>query len=229
MDSRHSGFESSFLDFERGIRVGHLEPHQRITQILKRNLQRRFKQDFVVDRFGRGVYWQWICFLPRANRSVKPISNRRNFASSKFFIMVDRAQQLFKTGLQVERGFLEPPPQWESCRLADDWDWNQLIARLEGPLYQRIRRFCRTERFHIFAGSWDSPHEYSPGQFPSRGQLVEALVGIAPGEWSAFQLYYPMKKEEVERTPGDEMVEAIMAIFCELTPIMNEIMSVRLD
>ena len=65
-------FRREWIDFERGIRVGNLEPHERITQILKFHLEQRYQTSFVMDRWGRGVYWQWICWLPRANREAKP-------------------------------------------------------------------------------------------------------------------------------------------------------------
>ena len=58
MATRLDGFRPEFLDFQKGIRVGHLEPHQRITQILKLSLQTLYREDFVIDRWGRGVYWQ---------------------------------------------------------------------------------------------------------------------------------------------------------------------------
>ena len=37
------------------------------------------KPSSVTDRWGRGVYWQWICWLPRANRQAKPVSHDVNF------------------------------------------------------------------------------------------------------------------------------------------------------
>ena len=54
------GFRPEFLDFERGIHVGNLEENQRITRILKLALEARYGQPFVTERWGRGVYWQWI-------------------------------------------------------------------------------------------------------------------------------------------------------------------------
>ncbi|MBI3950356.1 MAG: hypothetical protein HY314_07875 [Acidobacteria bacterium] len=51
---------TEYLDFDRGIRVGNLEPHERITRILKIALESGFGQSFVTVRWGRGVYWQWI-------------------------------------------------------------------------------------------------------------------------------------------------------------------------
>ncbi len=95
------GFRPEFLDFRRGIRVGNLEENERITRILKLALESRYEQPFVTERWGRGVYWQWIGYLPRANRAAKPISGNVSFGCSKFFLMVDTDEQLFKCGMQV--------------------------------------------------------------------------------------------------------------------------------
>ena len=119
------GFRPEFLDFRRGIRVGNLEPQERITRILKLALESRYRQPFVTDRWGRGVYWQWICFLPRANRLAKPESNHINFGCAKFFLMVDTDERLFKCGMQVERGYLRAPRGFPQCRLRPDWDWHR--------------------------------------------------------------------------------------------------------
>ena len=85
-------FRLQWIDFEKGIRVGNLEPHERITQILKYGLEQRHAVKFVTDRWGRGVYWQWICWLPRPNREAKPISSGTNFGCAKLFISLDREQ-----------------------------------------------------------------------------------------------------------------------------------------
>ena len=63
-------FRPEWIDFERGIRVGNLEPHERITQILKYGLEQKYETPFVTDRWGRGVFWQNSTFwvsprLPR--------------------------------------------------------------------------------------------------------------------------------------------------------------------
>ena len=63
-------FKREFVDVERGIRVGNLEPHERITQIVKAHLTARHRQKFVIDKWGRGVWWRWICWLPRAGRDA---------------------------------------------------------------------------------------------------------------------------------------------------------------
>ena len=97
-------FRVAWIDFDHGIRVGNLEPHERITQILKFGLEQRYGTPFVTDRWGRGVFWQWICWLPRANREAKPVSSRVNFGCAKFFISADREASIFQSGLQIERG-----------------------------------------------------------------------------------------------------------------------------
>jgi hypothetical protein len=48
------GFRPEFLDCPRGIRVGNLEDHERITRILKLALEARYQQPFVTERWGRG-------------------------------------------------------------------------------------------------------------------------------------------------------------------------------
>lgn len=102
-------FRPEFVDFRRGIRVGNLNDNERITRILKLDLESRYRQAFVTERWGRGVYWQWIGYLVKANRTAKPISSHISFGCSKFFIMMDTEEQSFKCGLQVERGFIRAP------------------------------------------------------------------------------------------------------------------------
>ncbi len=228
MRLRLDGFRPEFLDFQRGIRVGHLEPHERITQILKLSLEQRHRQTFVTDRWGRGVYWQWICFLPKANRLAKPVSSHVNFGCAKYFIMVDREEARFKAGLQVERGFLKAE-RYPDCQLCDDWDWNRLVAGLEGdgPIFRELRRLAG-EDFEIQAGGWDQPSRYSQANFPSASQLIGDLQTMPPDQWGGFQLFYPMTAEEIRASNGQDLVEAMLAIFEEVTPAMNACMQVQL-
>src|SRR5512136_551040 len=93
--SEPPAFRPEWIDFDRGIRVGNLEPHQRITQILKLGLESRHGASFVIDRWGRGAFWQWICWLPRANREAKPLSHDVNFGCAKLFIAVDQQERVF--------------------------------------------------------------------------------------------------------------------------------------
>jgi hypothetical protein len=45
-------FRPEFLDFQRGIHVGNLNDHERITRILKLALEARYGQPFVTERWG---------------------------------------------------------------------------------------------------------------------------------------------------------------------------------
>lgn len=120
-------FRPEWFDFAHGIRVGNLEPHERITQILKYHLEIRYNTSFVTDRWGRGVFWQWICWLPRANREAKPISHDVNFGCAKLFISVEQEKKIFKSGLQIERGYAAGPEPYPGCLLKPDWDWHRLM------------------------------------------------------------------------------------------------------
>jgi hypothetical protein len=39
--------------------------------------------------------------------------------------------------------------------------------------------------------------------------------------WGGFQLFWPMSEQEVQATSGPDLVDAIMAVFAEVTPVMN--------
>ena len=228
---RLDGFRPEYLDFQRGIRVGHLEPHQRITQILKLTLQDRYQEDFVIDRWGRGVYWQWICFLPKANRIAKPLSGSHNFSCSKFFIKVDRNDSIFKSGLHVERGLGNSSKDRPAFQLQEDWDWHRLIKGLRGNrsrLYRALRRLVLEDHFHIHAGTREKYTRYSHLNFPRAAELRRTLTEYSDQEWVVFQLYYPMAPDEVKGSTGSDLVEAILAILQEVVPVMNLCMQVPL-
>ncbi len=218
------GFRPQFLDFERGIRVGNLEDHERITRILKLALEARYGQGFVTERWGRGVYWQWIGYLVRANREAKPISSGSSFGCSKFFLMVNTGEKLFQCGLQVERGYVKAPRESRACQLQSDWDWQRLMRSLKprGPLAGELDRLVRREGFRIRAGSWEA----GSGDFHRanwRGvAAVRRALGAAPANrWAGFQLYFPMTESEVRGSTGPDLVEAMLAVFEEVRPAMN--------
>lgn len=225
------GFRPEFLDFRRGIHVGNLEDNQRITRILKLGIEARYQQPFVTERWGRGVYWQWIGYLPRANREAKPFSNRVSFGCSKFFLSVDTDEALFKCGLQVERGFLTAPRDFPACKLERDWDWHRLIGALKpgGRMDKELKRLVGREGFRIRAGSWGENPEYlSKSNFTGVAEIVRALKKAHADEWAGFQLFYAMHEKEVRSSTGVDLVESMLAVFAEVTPVMNLCMQIDL-
>ena len=225
------GFRPEFLDFRRGIHVGNLEDHERITRILKLELESRYAQPFVTERWGRGVYWQWIGYLPRANREAKPLSSHVSFGCSKFFISVDTEEKLFKCGLQIERGYAKAPRDYPDCRLRSDWDWHRLVASLKpkGAMERELRRLICREGFLLRVGSWEQePEVFSKQNFPDMRKLRKTLNDAPGNHWAGFQLYYPMTESETRSTTGLDLVESMLAVFGEVTPAMNLCMQLRL-
>ncbi len=216
------GFRPEYLDFARGIRVGNLEPHERITRILKAGLEARYAQEFVTERWGRGVFWQWIGFLNRANRSAKPRSSHVSFGCSKFFLTVDTEQRRFKCGMQVERGYVRAPREMRDCQLRSDWDWQRLVAALapRGTLIGELRRLAEDE-FEVQAGTWSAPHVYRQGTLPGAARLRSVLEAAPATEWCGFQVYFPMGERDVHAMTGTDLVETMMAVFEEVRPAMN--------
>jgi hypothetical protein len=223
------GFKPEFLDFRRGIHVGNLEENERITRILKLALEARYRQGFVTERWGRGVFWQWIGFLNRANRSAKPKSSHVSFGCSKFFLTVDTDERRFECGLQVERGYVRAPREMRECQLRSDWDWQRLVAALtpRGPLMRELKRLADDE-FEIQAGSWSEPHVFRKSTLPAAARL-RALLDRAPAtEWCGFQVYFPMDERDVQAMTGTDLVDTMMAVFEEVRPAMNACMQVAI-
>jgi hypothetical protein len=224
------GFRPEWIDFEHGLRVGNLEPHQRITQILKIALEGRYQTPFVIDRWGRGVFWQWICWLPRANREAKPLSSDVNFGCAKLFISVDQDDRVFHSGLQIERGYARGPEPYPGCLLRRDWDWHRLIAQCEPgtPLDRELGRLLRDEGFVVQLGGFDPSFRLDAESFRSAAQIREAAQRAPRREWLGFQLLYPMPEAEVHACTGEELVAAIKAVFAAVVPAMNCCMQIRL-
>jgi len=225
------GFRPEFLDFQRGIHVGNLEENERITRILKLALEARHQQSFVTERWGRGVYWRWIGYLPRANREAKPVSSNVSFGCAKFFISVDTDDKVFQCGMQVERGYVKAPRERKECQLREDWDWNRLAKSLRpgGAMERELRRLVRREGFRIWAGSWHAePQGYSKANFPSMTALRRVLDMAPASHWAGFQLYYAMSEEDVRASTGLDLVESMLAVFKEVTPAMNLVMQIQL-
>jgi hypothetical protein len=209
--------------------VGNLEPHERITRILKYRLEEEYGTGFVTDRWGRGVYWQWICWVPRADREAKPISSHVNFGCAKLFISQDRAARVFQCGLQVERG-AEAGSGADEVVLQDDWDWHRLIRQCAAktPLDEELGRLVRREGFTARVWGWPGAPSLTAGNYRSAGQIREAARKAPRDVWAGFQLYYPMPEREVRATGGYDFVQAVMGAFSEVIPAMNLCMQVTL-
>lgn len=225
-------FRPEYLDFKRGIRVGNLEDNERITRLLKMELEHRYQQEFVTERWGRGVFWIWIGYLPRANRAAMPISSSVSFGCSKFFIMVDTDDRLFKCGLQIERGYIKAPKEYRYCELGSDWDWHRLMDSLrpDGPMERELKRLILREGFTLHAGGWgEGAKNYTRSNLPRSARIRRELAEAPADDWAGFQLYYPMKEKEVLSATGVDLFDSMMAIFDEVRPVMNFCMNIRLS
>lgn len=229
-DPTGEAFRTEWIDFDRGIRVGNLEPHERITQILKRHVEHDYGTGFVTDRWGRGMYWQWICWLPRANREAKPLSASYNFGCAKLFISVDRTARVFQSGLQIERGVASGQAEYPGTLLQDDWDWHRLVAQCrKGTVVDReLERLVRREGFVVEAGDFERSVRLDASSFRGAADVRAAARKAPPERWASFQLYYPMPEKELLACSGPDLVRAIRGSFQEVIAVMNECMQVPL-
>jgi len=222
-------FKRAFLDFERGIRMGNLEPHERITQIIKYHLVTRHRQDFIIDKWGRGVYWQWICWVVRANREAKPISGGYNFSCAKFFISLERDERELEAGLQIERAALRRGRRGPADEVyaEEDWDFFRLVKglRKRTPLAAELARLIGLEGFtaHV-GGSGSGSRTFRGRRWGGAAAVRRACETIPDDAWGWFQLYYPIPEKELDAMDGSEIVDTILAIFGEVTPAMNLVM-----
>ena len=223
-------FRPEWIDFTNGIRVGNLEPHERITQILKFHLESRHGTPFITDRWGRGVYWQWICWLPRANREAKPASNKINFSCAKLFISADGAGRIFKSGLQIERGYVSGPEAKNAWGLRPDFDWHRMLkqCRKDTIFDKELRRLIGREGFVATVIGERAGGEWTEQNVTSAARIPAALRTCSPRRWAGFQLYYPMPEKEMRSCSGYELVQAMTGVFEEVIPVMNCCMDVPL-
>jgi hypothetical protein len=51
---------------------------------------------------------------------------------------------------------------------------------------------------------------------------LRRLLAAAPAnDWAGFQVYYPMTEKDVQASTGLDLVESMLAVFAEVTPLMN--------
>ena len=134
--------------------------------------------------------------------------------------------------MQVERGYVKAPRASEECELRPDWDWHRLVKGLRpgSPLERELRRLILREGFSLFAGSWETEiGQFSQDNFPGVTKLRRLLDAAPKNQWAGFQLYYPMTEDEVSSATGVDLVESMLAVFSEVTPLMNLTMQIELE
>ena len=94
---------------------------------------------------------------------------------------------------------------------------------------RELRRLVMVEDFRIDAGGWEDRLAVTKSKFPSMPRLKKVLDDAPGASWAGFQVYYPMPEEEVRGSSGVDLIEAMMAIFEEVTPAMNQCMQIRLE
>ena len=220
-------FRREFLDFERGIRMGGLEPHERITQIVKHALVARHRRDFLIDKWGRGRYWQWICWLLREHRDAKPLSSGYNFGCAKFFISLRGDPRALQAGVQLERaGVRRGRGAAGEVFLQDDWDWHRLLAGLRKgtPLAAELERLVAREGFRVHLGGGAGERTFRGRRWGGVAALRPVLRRVPDDDWAWFQVYWPTPERELAALAGDEIVGSILAVFNELSGAMNLLM-----
>ena len=141
-------------------------------------------------------------------------------------------EKLFKCGLQVERGYVKAPRSARECELRPDWDWHRLVKGLRpgSPRGARTappdlaRRLQPLRRKLGIGARGSSPTE----NFPGVAKLRRLLDAAPKNHWAGFQLFYPMTEEEVRSATGVDLVESMLAVFREVTPLMNLTMQIEL-
>jgi hypothetical protein len=143
--------------------------------------------------------------------------------------------------MQVERGYVRASRDERGFRLRPDWDWHRLVAGLtpRAGLYRELKRLVDEEQFELRLGSWADPHVFGGAlsltgesraararSLPGASRL-RALVEQAPDrEWCGVQVYFPLAEAEVRAMSGIDLIEAMMAVFAEVRPAMNQCMDV---
>jgi len=126
---------------------------------------------------------------------------------------------------------VKAPRSFRECELRPDWDWHRLVKGLRpgSPTDRELRRLILREGFSLYAGSWETEMgQFSKENFPGVTKLRRLLDAAPKNHWAGFQLYYPMSEEEVRNATGPDLVESMLAVFREVTPLMNLTMQIEL-
>jgi hypothetical protein len=58
----------------------------------------------------------------------------------------------------------------------------------------------------------------SNANLPQMFELRRLLEAAPQSHWAGFQVYYSMQESEVRGTTGVDVVESVLAVFCEVAP-----------
>ena len=150
--------------------------------------------------------------------------------SIKDFSSADTDTKIFKSGLQIERGYAQGPEPYPGCLLKPDWDWHRLIKQCATgtKLDSELRRLLKRKGFVVEVGNFETNAVFNAKNFKSARQIRDAAKKCPKREWAGLQLYYPMPEREVRGCTGYELVKAICDVFGEVTPAMNCCMTIPL-
>jgi len=126
---------------------------------------------------------------------------------------------------------VKAPRDYRECQLQSDWDWHRLLGALQprSPIERELKRLVLREGFMLRGGSWESEAGgFDRESLPSMMKLRGLLKGAPAAHWAGFQVYYPMTESEVQASTGIDLVESMLAVFREVTPVMNLCMKVQL-
>jgi hypothetical protein len=222
------GFKSEWIDFKNGIRIGHLEPEQRITQILKAELLRLYQEDFLVDHWGRGVYWAYIWFCPRKNLKIKNFKGKGQFPSAKYFIGLDSDRQKFVTGFYVESGYsVHEEPRFQR---QPDWDWNRFIEKLksDSDFEKELRLLIQKEGFELAIGFEEDLCIFSGSNYSGPEPIIQEIEKRLRDNWVVVQIYFPFTEKDIKAMDGSEIVQAVLGTWQETSGMMNMFLQIPL-
>ena len=223
-----SAFQAEWAEAGRGIRVGHLRPEERLTQILKFRLRELFGQDFAIDRWGRGTVWSTIWFVPKPNRLAKGYPGAGHFSSAKFYVGTHSSAEDVRAGFHIESGLARSPDHPEHQR-ARNWDWHRFMRalRADAKLDAELRRLVRRDGFRVSLGFFERD-VLDPKTFRGSGSLLGAIRHMDRQGWIGVLVDYGWTNDDIAAMGGPGFVDAVVAVFLELVGVMNAALEVKL-
>jgi len=148
---------------------------------------------------GRGVYWQWIGYLPRPIDG-QAISSDVSFGCSKFFLTVDTGSSSSSAvagGTRLREG----PPESRYCQLRADWDWHRLIQALKpgSAMERELERLVLHEGFMLHAAVGGAAGILRARRVSGRSEAAESARSRVPEPLAGFPALLPDAGERSAR------------------------------